>query len=499
MSRKVTTLPIFDNSDIHTIEKNKPKPKDLVKQSHEAELWGKCLDIIRDNVSNQVFSTWFEPIKALNITDNKLTVQVPSQFFSEWIEEHYYALLSKTLEQVLGAGAKLLYEVVIDEDSDTLESRTIKVPGLKHPPLAQQHTLPFISIPEVQDFPSFLHPKYTLENFIRSESNQLAASAAQAICEKPGQTNFNPLFIYSPSGLGKTHLVQGIGNSLIRKFKKLKVIYTTCERFYLDFLNAIKNNKLDEFTYYYRLADVLIVDDIHFLQGKEKTQDNFFHTFNSLHQAGKQIILTSDKHQRELKDVDERLISRFQWGLTTDIQPPDFEMRVALIQSKSENEGFTLPLEVAEFIARHISKSVRQLEGALITLIAKVTFDRREINLDLAQEVVLGINKSTPKMLNMESIKEIVSDFYQIPIELMESNSRRHEIALARQMTMYLAKHYTPLSLKSIGGHFGGRDHSTVLHSCQTIENYLVTDKNVKHAYENILKTMKKEFDLNDK
>jgi len=506
VSRKIDTLPIFSESD--RLKKGKFPLKydinvnenNIVALTPEQSNWSKCLDIIRDNVSPQVYKTWFEPLIALSLDESNLTVQVPSQFFSEWIEEHYYTLLSKTLVQVLGEGSRLLYHVVVDDLSDSLEKRTIKVPALKHPPTNTQNSLPFTQAPsEVQEYPSFLNPRYTLDNFIKGDSNQLAASAAMAITEKPGTTNFNPLFIFGDSGLGKTHLVQGMGNLLEQKFRKIRVVYTTCERFYMDFLNAIQNNKLNEFTYYYRMADVLIVDDIQFLSGKEKTQDNFFHTFNALHQAGKQIILTSDKHQRDLKYVDDRLISRFQWGLTADISAPDFEMKVAILKRKSEDEGMELPMDVTEYIAANVSKSVRELEGALISLIARVTLDNRPMNLDLAKEVVKGVTNQGSKMLGIEDIKKVVSDYYKISVDVMESQLRKHEVALARQVAMYLAKHMTQLSLKSIGAHFGGRDHSTVLHSCQAIENYFVTDKTVKHSYETMLKTLKKDFELSDK
>ena len=476
----------------NTIENDKNTAH--IKASNQAENnWDQCLNIIKDNVSTQVYRTWFEPLKAVQLEGSELTVQVPSQFFCEWIEEHYYPLLSKTLVQILGENAKLKYNIVIDGQNDSLEQRTIKVPALKHPPATPQQTLPFGASPDTfQEIPSFLNPKYNLENFITGDSNQLASSAAMAICEKPGKNSFNPLFIYGKTGLGKTHLVQGIGNYLVQRYRKIRVAYTTSERFYQDYLNAIQNNKVNEFTYYYRMADVLIVDDIQFFSGKEKTQDNFFHTFNALHQAGKQIILTSDRHQREIRDVDERLISRFQWGLTADIQMPDLEMRNAILRRKSEDEGLELSSEIIDFIARNVTTNVRELEGVLISLIARVTLDKRPLTLDLAKEIVQGVTRLEPKVITMSDIKAVVAEYYNLPIDLIESQLRKHEVTLARQMCMYIAKQMTQLSLKSIGANFGGRDHSTVLHSCQAIENYFVTDKQVKHAYELIMKKLTK-------
>ncbi len=454
--------------------------------------WNRCLDIIKDNVNAQVYKTWFEPIKALKYKDNKLIVKVPSQFFCEWIEEHFYPLLQKTISEVLGERAKLQYQVVVDEQSDALENRTIKVPAFRHPPKENQAQLPFVDKPNLPEaFPSYLNPRYTFDNFIQGESNQLASSAALAVCKNPGATRFNPLVIYGDTGLGKTHLVQALGNGLVKRNKDAKALYTTSERFTMEFVNAIQNNNVNDFINFYRSIDVLIVDDIQFFGGKEKTQDNFFHTFNALHQAGKQLVLTSDKPPKEFSDVDDRLVSRFQWGLIADIQAPDFEMRMAILQRKSEDEGFELPGEIVEYIARHIKNSIRELEGALISLIAKVSLDGKELNLDLAKEVVHGVANIEPKQINAGDIKKIVSNYYKIPVDMLVSKSRKHEVALARQMAMYLTKLSTQLSLKSIGAEFGNRDHSTVLHSCQMIENYLTTDKSVKQAYENLLQKIK--------
>jgi chromosomal replication initiator protein len=457
--------------------------------------WNKCQVIIKDNVSSQVWKTWFEPIKALRLQENKLVVKVPSQFFCEWIEEHYYPLLEKTISQVLGENTTLQYEVTVDESNDIAENRTIKLPAFKYPPQNKQTQLPFAQ-PKVniEEFSTYLNPRYAFENFICGDSNQLATSAATAVSKNPGGTRFNPLVIYGNSGLGKTHLVQGIGNYIVRTNKRARVLYTTSERFTMEFVNAIQNNKSNEFINYYRGIDVLIVDDIQFFGGKEKTQDNFFHTFNALHQAGKQIILTSDKPPKELSDVEDRLISRFQWGLIVDIQPPDFEMRMAILQRKSTDEGIELPQDVIEYVARYVTGSVRELEGSLISLIAKVTFDRRIPDLSLAKEVVHGITSyDGQKPLTIDVIKEVTSEYYQLPIELLESKSRKHEITLARQMAMYLAKELTQLSLKSIGSNFGGRDHSTVMHACHAIENYLVTDRQVKTGYETLKRKLKRE------
>jgi chromosomal replication initiator protein len=453
--------------------------------------WTKCLEIIRDNVSPHVFNTWFEPIKALDWSNKQLTVKVPSQFFCEWIEEQFYTLLQKTIVQVIGEDAHLQYQIVVDSN-DTLEERAIKVPAFRYAPQPAQtesHTIGTAGSRSL--FITNLNPYYSFDNFIKGDSNQLAYAAAHAVSQKPGKTRFKPLVVYGDTGLGKTHLVQAIGNSIVQKNRNARVLYITSERFTMEFINAIQNNTVNEFINLYRSIDTLIVDDIQFFSGKEKTQDNFFHTFNALHQDGKQVILTSDKPPRDLKDVDDRLISRFHWGLIVDIQPPDLEMRMAILQRKSQNEGFELPNDIIEYIARNVTNSIRELEGALTNLIVRYSLDNRELNIELAQEVVKGLSKQEPKPITINEIKKLVADYYKQPVETLESKSRKHEIALARQMAIYLAKQLTQLSLKSIGSNFSNRDHSTVLHSCQTIENYLVTDPAVKSAYETLCKNLK--------
>jgi chromosomal replication initiator protein len=472
---------------------------DALPSTDEAEtLWEQCLNIIRDNLSPQVFKTWFDPIKPLKWENREMIVQVPSQFFYEWLEEHYYGLLQKTIYQVLGPYARLKYEVVVENTTESLEQRTIKLPAFRQAPTpTSQSSLPFTSAPApvYQNFSAYLNPRYTFDSFINGESNQLAFSAAQAVSENPGRTRFNPLVLYGSTGLGKTHLVQAIGNRIVEKNRQMRVLYTTSERFTMEYVSAIQNNKVNEFTAFYRSVDVLIVDDIQFFGGKEKTQDNFFHTFNALHQAGKQLVLTSDRPPKELQDVDDRLISRFQWGLTADVQTPDYEMRMAILQRKCLDEGMELPTDIIEYMARHVTSSVRELEGCLISLIAKISLDGREPSLDLAKDVVRSVNGGGfgNKPLSMDDIKEEVSSYYNLPIELLAGKTRKHEVVLARQVAMYLAKHLTNMSLKTIGSHFGGRDHTTVLHSIQMIDNYLDTDRTVTQAVEHLRKKVSRD------
>ncbi len=467
-------------------------PQTVANDPVAAELWAKCLPIIQDNVTPQVYKTWFEKIQALKWSENQFVIQVPSQFFYEWIEEHYYDLLQKTLIQVLGPDVQLQYQVVVEQTEIEEDRRTMRLPAKPSSAAAtaaQQSSLPFVqNAPLQQNFPNFLNPAYVFENFIRGESNQLAVAAALAIAEKPGRTKYNPLVLYGHTGLGKTHLAQAIGNRALQLHRNLRVIYTNSERFTMEYVNAIQNGKVNEFTNFYRSVDILIVDDIQFFSGKEKTQDNFFHTFNALHQSAKQIILTSDKPPKEINGVDDRLISRFQWGLTADVQPPDFEMRMAILQRKAVDEGTELPGDVVEYLARHITSSVRELEGTLISLLANVSLDGRELTLDLAREVVRGIGTEVaPKEITVKSILARVSEYYDISETLIISKTRKQEIVLARQTAMYIIKNLTQLSLKSIGSHFGGRDHTTVIHSCQMIQNYLETDPKVQVAVNTLL------------
>lgn len=461
-------------------------------------LWGQCLIIIRDNVSDTVYKTWFEKMRPVKWDGAQLTIELPSHFFYEWIEQHYSSLLQKTVQKVLGPKAKLQFEVVVDEAAAAPDKRTVKLPGLRG---ANQPALPFSeqkAAPATQrpgpntHYPTYFNPRYTFENFIRGENNQLAWSAAIAVADNPGGTKFNPLVIYGPTGLGKTHLVQAIGNRVLQRNPNARVLYTNSEKFTMEYINAIQTNKVPDFTNFYRGVDVLIVDDIQFLGGKEKTQDMFFHTFNALHQLGKQLILTSDKSPKDLADLDERLISRFTWGLTTDIQPPDLETRIAILQQKSQEEGMEIPGDILDYIGRHVTSSVRELEGCLISLLAKVSLDNRELTLDLAKEVVRGVsNAPSSRTLTIDDIKKEVSAYYNIDQALLSAKTRKHEVVLARQMCMYLAKQLTQTSLKSIGMHFGGRDHTTVLHSCQQILNYIDTDKKVRQDVEFLKKALR--------
>jgi chromosomal replication initiator protein len=321
-----------------------------------------------------------------------------------------------------------------------------------------------------------LNPRYAFENYIKGESNQFARAAALAVANNPGGTSFNPLFIYGGVGLGKTHLVHAIGNSLIQSGKTNRVLYVSSEKFTVDFVDAIQKDNISEFSTLYRNVDVLIVDDIQFFAGKEKTQDIFFHTFNTLYHSGKQIILSSDRPPKELKGLHERLISRFQWGLAAEIQSPDLETRMAILRKKSSDSGADLDHDVVQFIASNVTTNIRELEGCLISLLARASLDVRRIDLALAKEVVRSIVGELRSHLTVEEIQRTVCDHLRIPADLIRAKTRKQEVVNARQIAMYLTKELTNSSLKTIGLHFGGRDHSTVIHAYQTIEDSMKND-----------------------
>lgn len=447
--------------------------------------WLACLGIIRESVNTQSFKTWFEPIVAQALNAGKLTIQVPSQFFCDWLEEHYYGLINSTIARVLGKDGQLEYSI---RTEDTLIEET----GVQPQPVEQRRRgLPAQPDPyrvssrndrqAIDDrvsnaYQNFLNPRYTFDNFIKGDSNQLARAAASAVANNPGGTSFNPLVIYGGTGLGKTHLMQAIGNFALHNGKARRVIYVSSEKFTVEFVDAIQSDRISEFSSFYRSMDILIVDDIQFFSGKEKTQDNFFHTFNELHQIGKQIVLTSDRPPKELKGLDDRLLSRFQWGLTADIQPPDLETRIAILRKKSEDDGIELPQDVVECIAANVTTNIRELEGCLISLLAKASLEEHEINVELAREVLRVVVGDIKSPITIEEIQRVVCDYFSTPDDLIRGKTRKQEIVNARQIAMYLAKELTNSSLKTIGLHFGGRDHSTVIHAYQSVEDQMRLD-----------------------
>ncbi len=442
-----------------------------------ASIWKECLKSIKENVTLMTYNTWFLPIKPLELSASTLKVQIPSRFFWEWIDEHYNTLINRTIVDIIGPEARLSYIIAEEkerENTDVVkEARKPVIQLASEAPLQPKHE-------------TYLNPRYTFDNFIKGEGNQLARAAAGAISENPGGTSFNPLFVYGGVGLGKTHLIQAIGNKILDVFPGKKVIYLSSDIFTVEFVEAIQSNTVNEFSNFYRSMDALIIDDIQFLIGKEKTQDHFFHIFNTLHQSRKQIILSSDRAPKDLKGLDDRLISRFQWGLAADIQPPELEMRIAILKKKSEDYGMELSSDLLEYIANNITSNIRELEGCLIKLLANASLNSREINLDLAKKTVKEIATDRKVNVTIETITNVVCEVLNIAENKIRDKTRKKEIVLARQVAMYLSKELTKSSLKTIGLHFGGRDHSTVIHACTTIEESMSKDQSLKDTVNSV-------------
>jgi len=469
------------------------------------EVWQSCLSIIKDNVSPISFKTWFEPIVPVKLEKSILTIQVPSPFFYEYLEEQYIDILRKTLRKELGTDAKLEYSVVM-ENNNFVNSKpyTVKFPTqnkteLKNKPVSipvnnQEYQIknPFV-IPGIKKLyvDPQLNPDNTLANFVEGECNRLARSAGLAVSHAPGKTAFNPLFLYGNSGLGKTHLAQAIGIEAKQKFPEKTVLYVNAAKFQTQFVEAIRNNNKNDFLHFYQMIDILIIDDVQEFAGKEKTQDIFFHIFNHLHQSGKQLIFTSDKPPVELQGLEQRLLSRFKWGLSADLQSPDFETRIAILKKKIYNDGIIVPDEVIEYIASNITNNIRELEGALISLLAQSTLNKKEITLELASEMIDKLVKNTKKEISIDYIQKTVCEYFGLPSDVLQTKTRKREIVQARQIAMYFSKGMTKSSLSTIGSIIGGKDHATVLHACKTVNNLMDTDKRFKSQIEDIERRLK--------
>jgi len=477
-----------------------------MKKSH-SEVWNNCLQIIKDNINYQSFKTWFEPIIPVKLEDNILTIQVPSQFFYEWLEEHYISLLKKTIKHELGANGRLEYSIVMDASYNNAAPFTIKMPttnrkATKNQPVSMPIDLnrgkskeipnPFV-IPGLKKIKinSQLIESYSFDNFIEGDCNRLARSAGFAVASNPGKTAFNPLFIYSNVGLGKTHLAHAIGLQVKNNLPELTVLYVSAEQFINQFIDSVKNNSHNDFVHFYQMIDVLIMDDIHFLANKEKTQDVFFHIFNHLHQNFKQIVLTCDKPPVELQGIEPRLLSRFKWGLAADLQLPDLETRIAILHKRLYNDGIEMPSDVVEYLAYSITTNIRELEGALISILAQSSLNKKTITIELARQMIDKFVKSTTREISIDYIQKVVCDYFSLPIDMINSKTRKREIVQARQLAMYFSKKHTKSSLATIGLHCGNKDHATVLHACRTVNNLIETDKQFRTYVEELDKKIK--------
>ena len=455
--------------------------------------WEKCLQVIKDNIALNSYKTWFIPIIPVKLETNILTIQVPSHFFYEWLEEHYIVLLKKVIKRVVGNEGRLEYSIVMENNTKNANPYTVKIPtsnnsSTKNYPInaplninENQIRNPFI-IPGLKkvNIESNLNSAWTFDNFIEGDCNRLARSAGYAVANKPGGTAFNPLLIYGGVGLGKTHLAHAIGISIKEQHPNKTVLYVGSEKFAHQFIDAIKHQATNDFIHFYQMVDVLIIDDVQFFAGKTKTMDVFFSVFNHLHQNGKQIILTSDKPPVEMQDMEQRLLSRFKWGLSADLTPPDLETRIAILQRKMYGNGIELPSEIVEYLAYSINTNIREMEGAWTSLLAQASLNKKAITLELAKQMIDKFVKSTSREISIEYIQKVVCDYFSLPMEVLKSKTRKREVVQARQISMFFSKKLTKSSLANIGAHCGGKDHATVLHACRTVSNLSETDKQFK-------------------
>lgn len=444
--------------------------------SSPQNVWKFVQEVIREHINVRSFNTWFAPTKAVAMNEESISVSVPNRFFCEWIDNHYSKLVNNAVAQILGETRRIKYIV---ENQQTAGSPYQPADWKQMPavPTAPETTSPYYTR---------LNERYIFDNFIVGDSNNFAHAAARAVADSPGNTNYNPLIVYGGTGLGKTHLIQAIGNHAMHKYPGTKVYYSSSEAFTSHFINAIQQNKVSEFSAFYRSCDILLIDDIHFFSNKGKTQEEFFHTFNDLHQNSKQIILTSDRPINELVALEERLISRFKWGLVVDIQPPDFETRLAILRNKCDESELDIPGDILEYLAANLTDNVRELEGALTKIMAQVTFTAAEPNLELARSIVSEIAKPENMVLTIERIMDYTAKIFDLPVDMLRAKSRKKDHVRARQIAMYLSKKLTKHSLITIGLHFGGRDHSTVIHALDSVEKNIKEDFALKQQIDSM-------------
>lgn len=447
------------------------------------DIWNNCLTTIRHSVDPQSFQTWFAPITPVALKGNELTIQVPHRLFYEWLEEHYIDVLKTSLSQALGTAGRLQYRINPNKQSTPKGQvksgeTAISVPG-SPPPSGNPFVIPGVTRPRI---PSNLDGRYTFDNFIEGDCNSLARNAAKAVADNPSNTAFNPLVIHGNVGLGKTHLLQAVGNYISKKFPNKAVLYVSTDTFTNQLVSSIGSNTTNDLVNWYQNVDVLLVDDIQQLVKRKKTQDVFFNLFNVLRQNNKAVVMTCDRPIIEL-DIEERLRSRFQWGLSADLSVPALETRMAILNSKASSNEVDIPADVAEFICFHIQHNIRQLEGVLNNLVLnKGVLGKAEIDLTLAKQVLKNFVTEINKEVTPDVIQRTVADYYDLEVEKLTSATRRRHVVLARQISMFLVKEYTDQSLKAIGRMFGGRDHSTVLYSIKTVRDLMETNDEIKKS-----------------
>jgi len=461
------------------------------------QVWDKCLSVISNIVEANQFATWFKPIKAVAMVDNTITLEVPSEFFREYLETYFLDVLVKVLRREIGSDAKLVYRVSPVQKqpamqypaSHTNPPANKPMPITRFSPAANPGAFVYPGITKVS-VKSNLNSIYCFNNLIEGECNRMAVSAGKTISVNPGKTAFNPLFLFGGPGLGKTHVAQAIGIAIKEQHPDLVVLYVPANRLKTQYMDAVNvKNKLTDFLAFYMKMDVLIVDDIQELSSPG-IQNAFFHIFNHLHQNGKQLIFTSDRAPVDLKNFEERMLSRLKWGLSVELQAPDFATRLAMLRARSFREGVQLKDEVLVYLATRVKKNFRELEGALISLIANATLSHKEITIDLAEQITGNIVSEEKNDLTIDKVQQIVCEYFNITKETLLSKSRKRQIVQARQIAMYLSRNLINCSLSTIGSEIGGKDHATVLHACTTVSDLIETDRVFKQYVNDIEKML---------
>ena len=457
--------------------------KEGIVTEKDPSVWARALDFIKKELDNdQAFNIWFGPVKFVSSSQDGLALEVPHKFFKAWLLDHYKALIESSVRKA--AGKELRIEFVLSEAGD---EEVLDKPRKEEPKKDAKPFWPFgRQVPPTSAKEIGLNPKYSFESFVVGPSNRFAHAASVAVSDSPAKA-YNPLFIYGGVGLGKTHLMHAMGQRVAAKFPKANVLYISSEEFTNQLIGAIQNRSTPKFREKYRHVDILLIDDIHFIAGKESTQEEFFHTFNTLYDAHKQIVVSSDRPPKEIRALEERLVSRFEWGLVTDIQPPDFETRMAILKKKSERETIVLPEEVLYFLAEKIKSNIRELEGALIRVVAYAKLVEKDVSVDLVKEVLKDMIIEGEKKVTIEMIQKKVSEYFDMKLSDMRAKKRSRAVAYPRQIAMYLARQLTDFSLPEIGEQFGGRDHTTVMHAHDKIVNDLKEKAGLRNLVDKIV------------
>lgn len=446
-----------------------------------ATIWQKCLGLLQEEYPSQQFNTWLRPLQAdTEVEDSVLVLLAPNRFVVDWVKKHFFARIKELVGQISSDAIKLV-SIEIGSKAGPIVEATDPVPVITHVKTSKKTTDHHKN--------SYINKKFVFDSFVEGNSNQLARAASLQVAERPGDA-YNPLFIYGGVGLGKTHLMHAIGNAILKNNPEAKVLYLHSERFVADMVKALQTNSINEFKRFYRSLNALLIDDIQFFAGKDRSQEEFFHTFNALLEGQQQIILTSDRYPKEIEGVEERLKSRFGWGLTVAVEPPELETRVAILISKAELANIELPYEVAFFIAKRIRSNVRELEGALRRVIANAHFTGKLITIEFVNDALRDLLALQDKLVTIDNIQKTVAEYYKVKVADLLSKRRSRSIARPRQMAMALAKELTNHSLPEIGDHFGGRDHTTVIHACRKVKELVLEGNDFAEDYKNLMRIL---------